>query len=125
MKIDPRSLLLLVVLLAMGCAPAPKLQDYDSRQAEETLILALEAWKHGRVDTLAKHDPPVRFEDEDYRSGFRLTDYRVDRRAMPLRAFEDVPVVLFLRDRRGRTVEETVSYQVTLAPNPAVLRNDY
>ena len=115
---------LLILLAAAGCRSAPPLPPYDSKQAEETLVLALEAWKQGRVGDLARRKPPVRFVDEDYRNGMKLTDYRLVARESHLRAFEDAEVVLVLRNRQGKTVEETVTYQVTLTPRLAVIRSD-
>lgn len=123
MEIHRRSLFLGLLLVA-GCASASRPLEYDSRQAEETLVLALDAWKQGRVGSLAKRVPPIRFEDEDCRCGLRLTEYRLEPRELPLRPFDDVRVVLVLRDRRQNRLEKTVTYQIALGPKPAVLRND-
>jgi hypothetical protein len=120
----PRRSLFLVLLLVAGCSSASQPTTYDSKRAEETLVLALDAWKQGRVGSLAKRVPPLRFEDEDCRSGLRLTEYRLEPREQPLRPFDDVRVVLVLRDRRQNRLEKTVAYQVSLEPKPAVLRND-
>jgi len=117
-------LLLLLHLLVAGCSSASQWPSYDSQKAEETLIQALEAWKQGRITTLAKRVPPIRFEDEDCRNGFRLTDYRLESRELPLRPFNDVQVVLFLRDRRGNRTEKRVAYQIALEPTLVVLRSD-
>lgn len=117
-------LLLFLALLASGCSTASQWPSYNSQKAEETLIQALEAWKQGRVATLAKRVPPLRFDDEDCRNGLRLTDYRLEPRELALRPFDDVQVVLFLRDRRGNQAEKQVSYQIALEPALAVLRSD-
>lgn len=121
----PRTLpILLVVLLAAGCRSAPPLPPYDSKQAEETVVVALEAWKQGRLGVLAKRNPPLRFDDEDCRNGLVLTDYRLQPRESIFQAFQDAEVVLILRNRQGKTLEKPVAYQVTLSPRPAVIRSD-
>lgn len=124
MAIHCRSLLVLLAVLVAGCSTAPPWPTYDSQKAEETLVQALEAWKQGRVAALAKRVPPLRFEDEDYRNGFRLIRYQLEPRESPLRPFDDVEVLLFLRSRQGHQVEKLVSYQVALGPELAVLRSD-
>jgi hypothetical protein len=119
-----RSLLILIALLPAGCSSSQSAPQYDSKNAEETLVQALDAWKNGQIGSLAKGNPPLRFEDEDYRDGCRLTGYRVEDGQSPLRPFADVRVSLSLVDRRGKAVEKTAVYQVSLEPGRAVLRND-
>jgi len=124
MAMHRKSFLLVGVLLAAGCWSKPALPPYNSQRAEEILVLALDAWKQGRVGALARRDPPVRFEDDDYRNGLRLTDYRLPQRRRPIQPFDDVQVTLLLRNRWGNKVEKAVVYQIMLTPDPAVLRND-
>jgi hypothetical protein len=123
-RCPPRLSPLLAFLLLAGCMPAPASPEYDSRKAEETLVLALDAWKEGRAGSLADRDPPIRFEDDDLYNGLRLTGYRVQPRATPLRPFDDAKVALSLHDRNGNSVEKTAAYQISLAPDLAVLRNE-
>ena len=78
----------------------------------------------GQVDSLTKRQPPIRFEDDDLRSGLTLVAYELSPRDGPIRAYDDVSVKVSLRDRQGATFEKTVVYQVTLEPNLAVLRGD-
>jgi len=115
---------LLLLLLTTGCSSNPPATPYDSEQAREVLVQALEAWKQGEAHALATRHPPIRFEDDDYRTGTQLIGFRLPHRDEPLRPFEDVEVVLTLRNRQGATVEKTVVYQVALEPALAVLRND-
>jgi hypothetical protein len=124
MEIPYRLLILLVVLLAPSCTSAPQAPPYDAQKAREILILTLEAWRQGRAGTLAKHNPPLRFEDEDYRNGLRLIEYRLEELRRPARPFDDVQVSLVLLDRRGNKVSWSVAYQVSLEPDWAVLRNE-
>ena len=118
------SLIVSLVLLACGCSCAPDQPPYDSQRAQETLIEVLDAWKQGLAADLGKRNPPIRFEDEDCRNAMTLAEYRLAKPETPLRPHDDVQVVLVLNDRQGRVVEKTVVYQVALAPDLAVLRND-
>jgi hypothetical protein len=124
MNMHRRLLPMLLILIMAGCRFAPQLPPYDSKKAEEILVLALDAWKQGRIVTLLKRNPPVRFEDEDQRNGLRLVEYRLEPRDTPVFQFNDIKVILSLRDRRGNKIEKNVVYQITLEPAPAVLRND-
>jgi len=107
-----------------GCrqpsAPAP---SYDAQQAREALTTALDAWKSGSLEQLARRKPPVRFSDEDLLSGAELLSYDLDS-ATAFGPHQDVRVDLVLRDRRGTTLNKTATYQVILEPTLAVLRND-
>jgi hypothetical protein len=113
-----------LVLLAAGCSAASQVPQYDSQAAQETLVRTLDAWKQGRAGALAQGNPPIRFEDDDCRHGLQLTDYRLEQPLDSLRPFDDVQVVLLLRDARGNPVEKTAAYQVVLTPALAVLRSD-
>ena len=113
-----------VLLLTPGCSSKPASPPYEPTQAVETLGAALDAWCAGQVDSLAKRQPPIRFEDDDFRSGLVLVTYELVPREGPIRAHDDVSVHLSLRDQQGATHEKTVVYQVTLEPSLAVLRND-
>jgi hypothetical protein len=124
MEIQYRLRILFVVLLAPGCTAAPQAPPYDAQKAREILVLTLEAWRQGRVGTLAKHNPPLRFEDEDYRNGLRLIEYRLEESRRPAGPFDDVQVSLVLLDRRGNKVSKSVAYQIALEPDWAVLRNE-
>lgn len=124
MKFVSGCLALGLLLIVGSCSSRPPLPPYDSKQAEQTLVTALDAWKQGQAYLLAQRVPSIRFEDEDYRSGLWLADYRLSSPDAGIRAFVDVPVTLTLRDRQGNAVEKTVAYQVALEPHLAVLRSD-
>jgi hypothetical protein len=84
----------------------------------------LDSWKQNRAGELAKGNPPLRFEDEDYRAGFRLAEYRLEDGQLPQRPSADIQIKLSLIDPRGKPIEKTVNYQVALEPALAVLRSD-
>jgi hypothetical protein len=117
-------LLLFAISLAAGCSSSAPSPQYDSQKAGETLFRALDAWKQNSTGTLAKGNPPLRFEDEDQRAGYRLVEYRLENPQQILCPLADIRVKLSLLDPRGKPVEKTVAYQVVLEPTLAVLRND-
>ncbi|MHC5545016.1 hypothetical protein ACYOEI_42815, partial [Singulisphaera rosea] len=88
------------------------------------LVAALDAWKKGEARSLARRDPPIRFVDDDLAAGLRLVEYELEEPDAPLLPFKDVPVILSMRDARGKTVRRETSYQVATDPKLAVLRSD-
>src|SRR5215470_3125862 len=125
-----RRMLLIALASSFGCCwlgctrSAPPAGAYDRSAARETLVAALDAWQRGQGGQLAQRQPPIRFADDDFRSGSRLVAYELAEADGLFGPHQDVPVKLTLLDRRGRTVTKSVSYQITLSPGLAVLRTD-
>jgi hypothetical protein len=121
-------LALLVCLGTPGCwsSERPSIDDlsYDSSSARTALLAALDAWKQGRAAELARRKPPIRFADEDYTGGWRLTQYQLADPEQEIRPFQAIRVNLLLKDRKGQTAKRLASYQVSLHPSTAVLRSD-
>jgi hypothetical protein len=92
--------------------------------AWQVLVDALDAWKDGKANSLAKHDPPIRFVDDDWAAGWQLADYEFDTPDVSIRPFADVQVNLTLQNRQGKTIEKTAAYQIALTPALSVLRSD-
>ena len=112
-------------LLLFGCSNShPTASSFDSEKAKELLIASLDAWKQAKVPLLAKQKPPIRFVDEDYVHGMKLSEYRIVPSKTPIRPFEGVVVELSLVNRQGQTIKRQASYQVSLVPDAAVLRAD-
>lgn len=118
-----RLLILLGLVLMVGCNRAPQPSRHDVDRAREILVIALDAWKQGQVETLAKREPPIRFVDDDWRAGSQLTNYALEEPHFPSGPIQDVIVVLTLKNQQGET-QKTATYQVKIEPNPAVLRSD-
>jgi hypothetical protein len=97
---------------------------HDSEQARVVLVAALDTWKRGEARALARRKPPIRFVDEDFMAGLRLTDFELDEPDTPILPYKDVPVILSMRDKRGRVIRREAHYQVTTDPALAVLRSD-
>ena len=116
--------LLAIALLMTGCTAARDQRRADSDRAYEVLVSALDAWQQGAATELAKQDPPIRFVDDDLIAGYQLTGYAIDEPEAAIAPFDDVLVILSLRDRQGKPFEKTVAYQISLTPGPAVLRSE-
>ena len=125
MRSLPRIGVVLSLVLATGCAPqTPESTAEESDTAMETLTTALDAWKLGAVDGLARRDPAIRFDDDDCLAGWHLTGYELETPDIAIQPYENVRVNLTLRDPRGNAVERMVGYQVSLTPVPSVLRSE-
>jgi hypothetical protein len=118
-------LLSIATLVAAGCSrgagPALPVR-YDSERARDALVAALDSWKRGEAEGLARRDPPIRFTDDDIVAGWSLVDYELEEPDAPITLHKDIPVILSLRDRQGRTVRREANYQVATDPSLAVLR---
>jgi hypothetical protein len=116
------------LIIAAGCSGGaePAVESrYDSEQARTTLITALDAWKKGEARGLAQRKPPIRFVDDDFVAGMKLSDYEIDEPDAPTGPHQDVHVILALRDARGKAVQREARYQVLIEPALAVLRSDH
>ena len=103
-------LILLTLGLAAGCGSALEpADDYDSDEACEVLVTALEAWKLGEPGRLAQREPAIRFDDDDLIEGAALMDFSLENAEADLKPFADVPVELVLRNKRGETTRIEIS----------------
>jgi len=117
-----------LLLTVAGCAGAPELPAelrYDSGEARNALATALDAWKKGEARALARRNPPIRFLDDDFAAGLRLSDYEIEEPDREIELHKDVEVILSLRDARGNVVRREARYQVATKPGLAVLRSDH
>jgi hypothetical protein len=115
-----------VLVFALGCSGEAGIDTtpFDSEKAQTVLVASLDAWKKGEAKSLAKRNPPIRFEDDDLLSGFQLSDYEIEEPDSPIKPHKDVEVILMLRDRQGKHVRREATYQVGLTPGLSVLRSD-
>jgi hypothetical protein len=116
--------LLIILASGSGCTEPAAEGHHDPKRARLALVPALDAWKRGEARALARRAPPVRFVDEDFAAGWKLADYEIVEPDTPIRQFENVAVILSLRDKGGRTVRRETAYQVVTDPALAVLRSD-
>jgi hypothetical protein len=111
-------------LLGCGDELAPRGSPPARDEAEQILTKALDAWKNDRVKSLGEQEPPIRFVDQDQAAGAKLEGYEIGANMKAVGPVIDFPVTIRIRDRRGKASEVATMYQVTMAPNVAVLRND-
>src|SRR5258708_7243428 len=97
-----------IVLLFSGCTAVRDESSADSDRAHEVLVSALGAWQQGAATELTKQDPPIRFVDDDLIEGYQLAGYAIDEPEGCIAPFDDVVVILTLRDSRGKAIERTV-----------------
>jgi hypothetical protein len=112
----------LAALAGSGCGASVSQQELD--QARDAVQSGLEAWKKGEPPSRLKAlTPPVEFSDDSWARGEKLLDFRLNnaegKPGTPLRC----TVSLTLQDRRGKTLEKEVVYEVKLG-NPRVVARD-
>ncbi|QEH35953.1 hypothetical protein OJF2_45100 [Aquisphaera giovannonii] len=121
-----RWLSLAALAAAVGCSGGAGRSAGPSAGAEEArsaLFAALDAWKKGQPKALSDRDPPVRFVDDDFAAGMRLTGYAIQEPDRPIAPDEDIPVTLSLRDARGKSIRRVAAYRVSTSPAPTVERS--
>ena len=112
-----------VVLAGLaGCRGGAPAADPELAKAQEVLKAGLEAWKNGSTPrSLESGAEPVQFRDDDWQAGAKLLEYRV-LKADGEEEGETVCAVLLKLEGRGKAVDRTVSYRVTLTPKRTVSR---
>lgn len=125
MQIKTGWFVLVVLLGLLGCAKLlDENSDEDQERARDVLLISLQTWKAGQAATLSKRVHPIRFGDDDYRSGLTLIDFALEAPDVPIHPFRDVRVKLTMKDGAGTTQTRVVTYQIGLDPKVTVLRSD-
>jgi hypothetical protein len=122
-----QQMLLTILILTAGYSAETEPEfdaPYNPTKARAALVASLDAWRKGEASALARRDTPIRFVDDDFVAGLRLSDYEIEEPDAPVGLHQDVHVMLSLRDARGRVVEHEAQYQVATEPAVAVLRSD-
>ena len=116
---------IIVILLAiLGCSTQSPNQTEDSAHAKYILVTALDAWRAGKTKSLTTRNPPIRFADDDQIAGMELVDYELEDESAPIQPFQNVSIILSLKDKGGQIIEKNVEYQVGVEPVLTVLRSD-
>jgi len=123
------ALLLLSVCsaVAAGCGGSAGASNAasDPARSREALTIALDAWRDGQAPgALRERTPPIHVADQDWQSGLRLVDYRVEPGEKAVGYDMRWPVALSLKDERGKPVKRKASYTVAVNPTPSVVRAD-
>ena len=112
------------LLSLCGCAARTSAVADTSAHAKYVLVAALDSWRTGKVATLTSRKPAIRFVDDDQRAGLELADYEFENEAAPILPFQNVKIVLSLRNKQGQVSQKAVTYQVGVEPGLTVLRSD-
>jgi hypothetical protein len=113
------------LLLSFGCGASQTGAPADPSRAQEALRAALDAWKGGEtLDALAQRTPPIRVSDLDWSGGLRLEGYQAEEAGQLLGYDLNYPVVLNLKDRKGKALKKKAVYVVTTQPELLVLRQE-
>lgn len=115
---------LAIFLAVVGCSTQSPNQVEDSAHAKYILVTALDAWRAGKTKSLTTRNPPIRFVDDDQIAGTELVDYEFEDEAASIQPFQNVTVILSLKDKHGRTTRKNAKYQVGVDPVLTVLRSD-
>lgn len=111
------------LLFTCGCGETPRAAD--SAQARTALQVALDAWKAGESpEDLARRAPPLHVRDTDWNGGFRLVGYDAGAEGRRVGYDMNYPVVLELKNPKGRLVKKNAVYTVTTSPELVVLRHE-
>lgn len=120
---DPRSLWGYVLVAALGCGGSPP-APADRDQALGALRTTLDTWQCGSDAILLQaQKPPIQVVDHEWRSGYKLLRYQVEKDAAfggDLRC----QVKLSLKDARGRPVSKTAVYSVGTGSPLTVVREE-
>lgn len=111
-----RTLLLALGLAAFtsGCGPSSPPEPPSIEQAEALLTEFLELWRAGQpFSELESHQPPIRAVEAEWSGGSTLLNYRVKPSGSPTGNSRSFPVVLSIKDNKGRKRSFEVLYFVT------------
>ncbi|QEH36894.1 hypothetical protein OJF2_54790 [Aquisphaera giovannonii] len=112
-----------ILLISPGCGASAS--PADPARAQETLRIALDAWKAGsKPGDLSGHATPIRVSDQEWAGGWTLLDYRVDDDGKLVGFDMNYPVELNLKRPGGGTVKKKAVYTVTTHPESLVLRQE-
>lgn len=116
-----RPALLLLAALTVGCGSGRPAADLE--RGKTAVVAALDAWKANDPPAKLKSLPdPVEFSEE-LRATHALTAYTLGKVDGSDPDFVRVVVKLSLKDKKGKTTDREVAYEVALK-NPVVVCRD-
>src|SRR5207302_5342115 len=100
------SLVILTVGLLSGCGGRSAGPAADADVGEKALLTALEAWKGGKSQQdIEKGSPSIIMNEDDWRTGKRLLDFKVGEGSMDGRQVKR-KVQIKLQDKDGAAVDK-------------------
>jgi hypothetical protein len=114
----------LTLVSAAGCGPSNG-PDADPAEAVTVLRTALDAWKKGETpESLQDQQPPIWFNEDDWKSGAKLLDYQVDDKTT-MHGRQVRCQVSLTTEKNNRKSERTIAYLVDTTPNRVIAREGF
>jgi hypothetical protein len=115
----------LCLCFLQGCGKGAG-DNADLNEAGPALRTALEAWKSGSPQKeLANLNPPLLMNEDDWREGKRLMDYKMDE-AGTLQGRQVVwRVQIKVQDKNGKTENVRAKYVVDTTPRIVIVRDRF
>lgn len=119
-------LILIVVAALVGCGNSTRLTAQDEAKVRQLVENGLSAWKKGEsAKKWTTTGAAVRFVDNDWMNGDKLTDYQIVRVQSAGTGPPEAIVRLSLKPAKGPAVEREVQYTVSFGEDrQAVVSRD-
>ena len=113
---------MLSICLLPGCGRGLD-PDADAAEAAKALQAALEAWKKGQSpDELEKGKPSILMNEDNWRAGKRLVDFKVEESSLSGRQIR-AQVRIKLKDKDGEMREQKAVYIIDTTPRIVIVRD--
>jgi hypothetical protein len=100
-------------------------KDADPEEGGKALQTALEAWKKGQTpEELEKMSPPILMNEDDWRLGKRLLDFKVEENTLKGRQVRS-RVRIKLEDKSGKSLEKKAAYIIDTTPRLVIVRDTF
>jgi hypothetical protein len=108
--------------LPWGCGTKPA----DMEQAGPALRASLEAWKAGSSQKeLASQNPPIVMNEDDWREGKSLLDYKMEEAGIMHGRQVVWWVQIKLKDKKGKTEDRRAKYVIDTTPQLVIVRDRF
>ena len=98
-------------------------KDADPDEGRKALQTALEAWKDGKLpEELERMTPPIIMNEDVWRSGAGLLDFKVEGIAIAGRQVR-AEVRIKLKDKNGKTQDQRATYIIDTTPRIVIVRD--
>jgi hypothetical protein len=117
-------LVVLAACLLPGCGRSLD-PPADSAEADRALRTALESWKGGKSPgDLEKERPPILMNEDDWRAGKRLLDFKMLDGSLSGRQVR-WRVRITLQDKGNKAVEREATYIIDTTPRIVIVRDQF
>jgi hypothetical protein len=114
----------LTLFLFAGCGRGLD-PDVNKGDADKAMKTALEAWQAGKTQTdLEKGQPSIIMNDDDWRTGKKLLDFKMEEGALSGRQVR-CKVWIKLQDKNDKTEERNAVYIIDTKPRIVIVRDSF